>query len=78
MESVGISEFKAKCIALMKQVQDTNQALLVTYRGKPLVRVEPLSKEKRSLGELAAFGEILGELVGFDFEQDWDMNEPGH
>ncbi|MGF1484322.1 MAG: type II toxin-antitoxin system prevent-host-death family antitoxin [Opitutales bacterium] len=63
--SVLISEFKAKCIALMKEVHSTGRPLTVTLRGKPLVRVEPVSNvtEERALGgqsdDLLIRGNIL-------------------
>ncbi len=64
-DSILISEFKAKCIALMKDVQRTGRPLTVTLRGKPLVRVEPivLGSEERLLGgqqdDLLIRGNIL-------------------
>ncbi|MGF1447832.1 MAG: type II toxin-antitoxin system prevent-host-death family antitoxin [Opitutales bacterium] len=64
-DSILISEFKAKCIALMKEVQRTGRPLTVTLRGKPLVRVEPvqLGSQERTLGgqqdDLLIRGNIL-------------------
>jgi antitoxin (DNA-binding transcriptional repressor) of toxin-antitoxin stability system len=40
MKSVAISLFKARCLALLADVQRTGEPLLVTKRGRPLVRVE--------------------------------------
>lgn len=76
MESIGISEFKAKCIAILKQVQANNQVVTVTHRGKPLVRIKPIPENTRSLGGLSSLGEIKGELLGFDFDEDWEMSHP--
>ena len=74
MESIGISEFKAKCISILKQVQATNQVLTVTHRGRPLVRIEPIPENTKSLGGLRELGKINGDLVEFDFDEDWEMN----
>ncbi|MEX1104116.1 MAG: type II toxin-antitoxin system Phd/YefM family antitoxin, partial [Dehalococcoidia bacterium] len=36
-------EFKAKCLALLDEVAETGEELVVTKRGKPVARVAPLS-----------------------------------
>ena len=38
-----ISEFKAKCIAVLKEVERSGEAVVVTLRGRPMARVEPLA-----------------------------------
>ena len=73
MESIGISEFKAKCIAILKGVHDENSPLTVTYRGKPLVRIEPIQEEGRQLGVMRQMGQIEGEILSFDFDEDWEF-----
>jgi antitoxin (DNA-binding transcriptional repressor) of toxin-antitoxin stability system len=75
MKSIGISEFKAKCISILKDCQATNQGLTVTHRGKPLVRIEPIGVKARTLGGLQELGTIKETLVGFDFDSEWEMNE---
>lgn len=74
MEEIGISEFKTRCIALLKQVQETRTPLVVTHRGQPLVRIEPLgSGESRRLGALRHTGRICGDLVDFRWDHEWQM-----
>ena len=73
MESIGISEFKAKCIAILKGVHDGNSPLTVTYRGKPLVRIEPMHEEGRQLGVMRQMGRIEGEVLGFDLSEEWEF-----
>ena len=74
MESIGTSEFKTKCIAILKGVHDENSPLTVTYRGKPLVRNEPIQGEGRQLGAMRQLGRIEGEILGFDFDEDWEVD----
>ena len=73
MESIGISEFKAKCIAILKGIHDENSPLTVTYRGKPLVRIEPIHQEGRQLGVMRQMGCIEGEVLGVDFDEEWEF-----
>ena len=39
MRTMPVGEFKAKCLAVMAEVNATGQPVLVTKRGKPLARI---------------------------------------
>ncbi len=39
MKSIPISEFKAKCAAVLKEVNDTNETVLVTRHGRPFAEI---------------------------------------
>jgi len=41
--TISASRFKAQCLALLDEVAESGQALVVTKRGKPVARVEPLA-----------------------------------
>ena len=71
-----ISEFKARCIEEMKRVQRTGQPLVVTLRGKPLVRVEAIDAPEQSvvLGSKRGRARLTRDLITFDFSSEWDMN----
>ena len=72
MKTVLISEFKAKCIRMLKEVQEKRKPLLVTLRGEPIARVEPVAKgKKRQLGALKGRMIIKGDIIKSDFEKDW-------
>ena len=65
MKDVSISEFKAKCLGLIEQVQKTRQPLRITRHGKPVAEVVPAGPDpKRSfLGSMRGTVEILGDIV---------------
>jgi prevent-host-death family protein len=72
-----ISEFKAHCIAELKRVSKTGQPLIVTLRGKPLARVEPVAAENEpavKLDSKRGRASVKRDLVKFDFTDDWEMN----
>ena len=72
MKTVLISEFKAKCIKMLKEVQKNGKPLLVALRGEPIARVEPVAKgKKRQLGALKGRMIIKGDIIKSDFEKDW-------
>lgn len=74
MKTIPISEFKAKCIALLRQAQSTGEPVLVTRKGVPLARVEPVPEntKERPLGLFRGRMEILGDIVDSTFEDDWE------
>ncbi len=75
MKTIIISEFKAKCIAILKEAQRTREPVIVTRRGKPLVRIEPIPEDatSRQLGALRGRIQIRGDIVRTDTELDWEM-----
>lgn len=44
MSEVAATEFKAKCLRLIDEVQRTGIPLVVTKRGKPVVRILPATE----------------------------------
>jgi prevent-host-death family protein len=66
MEQVSISEFKAKCLALLERVEKTKQPLRITRHGKPVADVVPAVPmvDRASLfGSMRNSMEILGDIV---------------
>lgn len=74
MKTVVISEFKAKCIGLLKESRRTREPLLVTLRGQPIARVEPYGPglAPRRLGALRGRMKIRGDIVHAEFGDDWE------
>jgi prevent-host-death family protein len=63
VRQIKASEFKAKCLKLIDEVNATGEAIIITKRGKAVVRVErqrPVSKTLRGSFK----GKI--ELIGID------------
>ena len=76
MKVVAISEFKAKCLALLDQVQKTKKPLLITKFGKPIAQVGPPPpvEEKDWIGSMKDQFEILGDIVSpATDESDWEV-----
>ncbi|MFI5182250.1 MAG: type II toxin-antitoxin system Phd/YefM family antitoxin [Thermoanaerobaculia bacterium] len=44
--SVPAGEFKAKCLALLDEVAETGQEVVVTKRGRAVARVSPVGSTK--------------------------------
>ncbi|MGH9580510.1 MAG: type II toxin-antitoxin system Phd/YefM family antitoxin [Terriglobales bacterium] len=63
MEEVAISEFKAKCLALLERVRKTRKPIRVTRFGKPVAEVVPPSPAAGPAEWLGSMGETI-EIVG--------------
>ena len=63
---IAISQFKAKCLALLEEVQETKIPLRVTRRGKAIadvIPVAPKAEERDWLGSMSGSIEITGDTV---------------
>ncbi|NBB90014.1 MAG: type II toxin-antitoxin system prevent-host-death family antitoxin [Spirochaetes bacterium] len=45
MKTLGIFEIKTRLSRICEEVAQTGESVLVTRRGRPLVRIDPLSHE---------------------------------
>lgn len=50
MRSIAVSRFKAECLALLQEVAETGEELVVTKRGTPIARVSPSTSRQRYVG----------------------------
>ena len=76
MRTIKISDFKARCIRVLKTVADTKESVLITLRGRPLARVEPIEdpQGEKVLGALQGCIHIRGDIIHSDFADDWEAN----
>jgi len=76
MEEIAISEFKAKCLALLARVQRTKSPIRITRFGKPVAEVippTPTSDRGNWLGSMAGTFEITGDIISPVMEDsDWE------
>ena len=63
MKQMRASVFKARCLAVMDDVQATGEPVVVTKRGKPVVKVVPAAAENSDLfGFMAGEFKIVGDI----------------
>lgn len=75
MKKVAISEFKAKCLAMLEEVQKTKTPLLITRFGEPVAEVLPPSAKTPVgwMGSMKDSIKILGDIVSpATAESDWE------
>lgn len=70
--SVPATEFKAHCLALLEQVRETRQPLLVTRHGKPVVEISPYApKDATHTNPLKGSVLYQGDLIS-PIDERWD------
>jgi len=76
MREIAISEFKAKCLSLLDQVQKTKKPILITRFGKPVAEVVPHFEHPAAdwMGSMRGTMEILGDIISpASDESDWEV-----
>ncbi len=77
MKSMIISEFKAKCIGVLKAAQHDGESITITWHGHPIALVEPIldKASPRKLGALKGMMQIKGDIVHADSTADWEIDQ---
>ena len=65
MTDIPISEFKAKCLGLIEQVNKTRQPLRITRHGRPVAEVVPVGPDRtrKFVGDMVGTAKIMGDIV---------------
>jgi prevent-host-death family protein len=73
MEEISISEFKAKCLAILERVRKTRKPVRITRFGKPVAEVvapSPVKDRAEWIGSMKGQMEILGDIVSPVIDED--------
>ena len=64
MKTMPAGAFKAKCLAVMDEVQSKRETVVITKRGKPVAKLVPANPEKDEIfGFFVGRGRITGDVV---------------
>ena len=76
MQEIAISEFKAKCLAILDRVQKMKEPILVTRHGKPVAEVippAPTIDRSKWIGSLEGTMEFRGDIISpANDEDEWE------
>jgi prevent-host-death family protein len=77
MIEIAISEFKARCLAILEQVRRSRQPVRITRHGKPVAEVvppAPITERSKMMGSMKDRAVILGDIVSpVSDEDDWEV-----
>ena len=72
---IPAGEFKTSCLKLMDDVQRSRKAVVITKRGKPIVKLVPYDEEVPQVyGFLKGSVKIHGDIVA-PLDVDWEAHE---
>ncbi len=76
--TVTATEFKARCLAIIDEIADSGETIIVTRHGKPVAEPKPPPRKpwKSPAGTLANDIEIIGDIVHFDTTHLWNALKP--
>jgi prevent-host-death family protein len=64
MRQMSASTFKAKCLTVMTEISATGEPVVVTRRGKPVVKVVSAEPENDDIfGFMRGKGKIVGDIT---------------
>ena len=79
METMGISRFRATCLAVLRRVRTTGQTVRITRRGEPVADIVPPGSPERPAGWLGSMSDrvrITGDITTPTSELvPWDVED---
>jgi len=71
---ITATEFKARCLALLDEVDERGSTIIVTKRGRPVATLKSAERKrwKSPLGAWAGKVEITGDIVNTDHSHLWE------
>jgi len=73
-KEITATKFKAHCLRLLDEVAETGETLVVTKRGRPVVRVEPSTRPLDLRGSVKLL--VGAEELVKPLDVDWDAERP--
>ena len=71
--NINASEFKARCLRVLDDVQETRIEVVITKRGKPVARLSPIGPARGSLrGAWKGMVKVRGNIVRVDWSADFE------
>lgn len=77
MKTMGITDFKSQALKILDQVSKTQESIVITKRGKPLVRVVPYRHPDQNpkSGQLADVFVFEKDIVSSLGDEMWESTQ---
>jgi prevent-host-death family protein len=78
--TMAAGQFKTHCLAVIDEVHDRHEEVVITKHGKPMARLVPLESAEDDLEEIFGFMRgrmrILGDIISpIDPPEAWDSEK---
>ena len=75
MKKVAAGKFKAQCLALIDEITQTHETVIVTKHGKPMVKVIPFESNKDTDHKpLKGAATFIGDIIS-PIDDEWEANK---
>ena len=76
--TVSATEFKAKCLSILDEIEELGGPITITRRGRPVAVLGPAKKKawKSPANKFAGRVQIVGDIVNLDTSDLWEVNRP--
>lgn len=72
MKTLAAAKFKAKCLALIDNIAQDHESIIITKHGKPLVKVMPFDENKDiNQKPLKGAATYIGDIVS-PIDVEWE------
>ena len=72
MKTIQAEKFKAQCLALLDEVAQTNEPLVITKHGKPVAKLLPYNSEKEGAdAPLKGLATFIGDIIS-PIDEEWE------
>lgn len=74
MKAIAAGKFKAHCLAVIDEVNNKRETVVITKHGKPMARLVPIPDDKDPIfGFMQGRGKIVGDMIEPVFPiEEWD------
>ena len=76
MQTIQLSDLENNIYSIIELVNLSNESVLITDKGKPLVKIVPASSKKQDswLGCMKDMGKITGDIISpIEDPNDWEV-----
>ena len=74
MQKIPAAQFKAQCLAVMDQVSQTGQPIIITKHGKPVVKLVPVEMDGKDIfGFMIGKAKKMGDIETSAPLSDWNL-----
>jgi len=71
--TVGVADFKARCLELLEGVGTRGDEIIITKRGKPIAQIGPIRSDVPELkGMFAGKMKIIGDIINITAPDEWE------
>ena len=75
MKTLAAAKFKAQCLALIDNVAQNHESIIITKYGKPMVKVVPINEKKDlNLKPLKGAATYIGDIVS-PIDEEWEATK---